>query len=233
MSNDQVPTEVRRIRRLVGAVARPDDEMVRIHLLHARKKPWRPGSVRRVGGPPIGLTEQTRPHHEGGYMQHLITVDLADAPELRKVNRLAGVRAVAVFIRDAMDNDAYEPNSGETAVVRLTDGDLVHGEWTGEAVEDPPARSLEIYPVDVPVRAFEDDEAFYVDKPAPDIKKLYDLNCELMSADRIGGRPIYFDGDSHDDTDFLMQFSESIVDVSLGDAGTMYVFVDDAYWSGH
>jgi hypothetical protein len=235
MSDETQPKSVRRLERLVEAVARPDDEMVRVQLMRAGKKPWLPGTVRRAGGPPIGVTERTRPKHDDGYLQHLITVDLAETPELRTVDELAGVRAVAVFIRDAMENDAFEPDSGETAVVLLTDDDIARGEWPGELVDDPPARALRLYPVDVPARAFEDNDDFYADGQTPHIKKLYDLHCELMSADRIGGRPIFFDGDS-DRTGtggFLMQFSEFIVDVNLGDAGTMYVFTDDAYWSGH
>jgi hypothetical protein len=139
---------------------------------------------------------------------------------------------LALFIREAMENDAYLPGSGETAVMLLTDADLARGEWTGEPVDDPPARAFDLYPVDVPARAFDDDDAFYDDPDDPGVKKRWDLHCALMSADRIGGRLIAFAGDDPADG-FLLQFSEFLVDVNLGDAGTMYVFRDDAYWTGH
>ena len=226
------PTEVRGLRTLVDAVATADDEMVRVYLMHARDEPWRPGSVNRAGGPPIGVDEQTRPRHDGRYLQHLLTVDLDRAPDVRAAAKLDGVRALALFIRDALDNDAYEPGNGETAVVLLTDADLARGGWTGEPVDDPPARAYDLYPVDVPDRAFDDNDAFYADADQPAVKKLWELHCALMSADRVGGRLITYSGTERSDG-FLLQFSEFLVDVNLGDAGTMYVFPDDAYWSCH
>ena len=35
------------------------------------------------------------------------------------------------------------------------------------------------------------------------------------------------------DDSWLFQLSEDLVEVNLGDAGTMYVFTDRAYWDGH
>jgi hypothetical protein len=232
MPDDDRPKEVRKLQQLADTVARPDDEMLRVYIMRSREEPWRPDSVSRAGGPPIGVTEQTRPRYKNGYMQHLITIDLAETPELRTADGLAGARAVAVFVRDAMENDAFIPESGETAVMLLSDDDVARGGWIGEAVEDPPPRRLELYPVDVPARAFEDNDDFYADEPSPDVKQLWDLHCKLMSASRIGGPVIHFSG-SDRTAGFLLQFSEFIVDVNLGDAGTMYAFVDDAYWTGH
>ena len=232
MAKDDRPKEVRELQQLAEMVALPDDEMLRVYVMRSRETPSKPNEVSRAGGPPVGVTEQTRPRHEDGYMQHLITVDLAETPELRTVDRLAGVRAVAVFIRDAMANDAFVPESGETAVVLLADDDVARGVWTGGSVADPPSRTLELYPVDVPDRAFEDNDDFYVDEPTAGIGTLWDLHCKLMSASRIGGPVIHFSGTDRT-AGFLLQFSEFIVDVNLGDAGTMYVYVDDAYWSGH
>lgn len=53
-----------------------------------------------------------------------------------------------------------------------------------------------------------------------------------MSENRIGGPVIHWSGDART-KDFILQFAEEVVDVNLGDAGTMYVYADTAYWSCH
>jgi hypothetical protein len=111
---------------------RPSTLSAAVDLIHPRRTAWQPGSVNRAGGPPIGVDERTRPQDDGRYFQHLLTVDLDSTPDVRAAAKLDGVRALALFIRDAMENDAYQPGSGETAVVLLTDADLARGEWTGE-----------------------------------------------------------------------------------------------------
>lgn len=227
------PNDVQRLRTRAATVATPSDDLVRVYLIDARTKPWKPGAVNRAGGPPIGVDEHTRPRHGDAYMHHLITVDLDETPEARTAAGIPDdVRAAAVFIRDARDNDAFEPGSGETAVRLLTAADLARGEWRGPRVDDPPPHEFDLHPVDVPRRAFDDNDAFYDNEEDPDVKKLWDLHCELMSAERVGGPLITFADDKRSDR-FLLQFSESVVDVNLGDAGTMYVFPDDAFWSCH
>jgi hypothetical protein len=228
-----LPEEVRKLHALVDAVATPDDQMVRIYLIHPTGKPWELGAVCRAGGPPIGVDPDTRPRAAGGgYKQHLLTVDLDAAPAARAAAKLDGVRALALFIDDAASNDAFLEDNTETAVLLLSDADFARGEWTGEAVDDPPAQGFELHPVDVPTRAFEDNDDFYFNEDATGVKELLALHNELMSAERVGGALISF-GDNERTDGFLLQFSEFVVDVNLGDAGTMYVFPDGAYWGGH
>lgn len=216
---------------LAARCARPTDALVRVDLIEPLPRAYRPGSVRRAGGAPIGVDERTRPRWRDGFMAHLLTVDLDDAPQLRAVADLAGVRALALFISDAAGNEAFQAGTGETALVRLSDADLAKGEWTGPAVADPPARAYRLHPLDVPARAFYDvfDPTFDEDAVEPDLDDLHDL---LVSADRIGGPVLHWSGDTYT-ADFLWQFSEAVVDVNLGDAGTMYVFAATAYWNCH
>jgi hypothetical protein len=61
---------------------------------------------RRAGGRPIGVDEHSRPRYRGRFMQHLITIDLDEAPRVRARTGLADARALAVFIGDA-DDTAY------------------------------------------------------------------------------------------------------------------------------
>jgi hypothetical protein len=226
-----MPSSPTAATELAARAARPGDRLVRVDLIEPLPRAYRPGSIRRAGGTPIGVDEHSRPRWRDRYMAHLLTVDLDDVPHLRAVADLAGVRALALFVSDAADNEAFQAGTPETALVRLTDADLAKGEWTGPAVEDPPARAYRLHPLDVPARAFYDvfDPTFDEDAVDPDLEDLHDL---LVSADRVGGPVLHWSGDPYT-TDFLWQFSEAVVDTDLGDAGTMYVYAATAYWNCH
>ena len=231
-----LPEEVIETRKLAAAMTRPGDDVTRLYLIESRDEPWPAGSICRAGGPPIGVDEQTRPRYQGSYMHHVITIDLELAPELRSIKLLAGARAVAVFISNAMENYAFEQDTDETAVVALTEQDLARGEWAGPPVDDPAPRAMDLHPVDVPARLFaQPDFDQFGESPvgplgggyeSPDMEK---LASSLLSADRCCGSLILSSCD--DETrNFVAQISEFIVDLNLGDAGTMYIFADRAFW---
>jgi hypothetical protein len=225
--DDQIPKRIAKVAALAAACARPGDDLIRVHLIKERKAPYASGSIRRAGGRPIGVDEHTRPRYDGQFMQHLLTIDLDEVPQVRVHAPLANARALAVFIADADDNCAWDADTDETAVLALTEDDLVRGEWNGPDVADPPARSFDLYPVDVPVRAFATD----IDEETAE-RKLWKLHLELMSSGRVGGPVVHWSGDTNTDG-FVMQFHEEVVDVNLGDAGTMYVFTNAAYSTSH
>src|SRR5688500_3447535 len=134
-----------RLRQVIDLAKRctqAGDELFRVYLIDPQSRPYRPGSVRRAGGAPIGGDEDNRPRWQGAFMQHLLTVDLDEVPEIREVADLAPVRALALFISDADDNEAFEAGTPETALVRLTEADVARGEWRGERVADPEPRSF-------------------------------------------------------------------------------------------
>ena len=73
-------------------------------------------AVSRVGGEPIGMTRETWPLYEGKPMHHVITVERAAiVPSLPE-----GVAAVAVFVNDIGNNEAYMPDTAKTKVVMLS-----------------------------------------------------------------------------------------------------------------
>jgi predicted DNA-binding WGR domain protein len=224
---DGAPKDIVALRKLSASARERDEAIVRTYIIKVAK--GKPG-VMRAGGPPIGLTEKTRPKYGDAFMHHLLTLDLDVIPELRTQHKvLAKARAVALFISDAMNNDAFDKGTKETSVVTLGAKDLARGEWTGPDIGDPKPNALAAWPVDVPVRVFTFDRyADGVDDEDP-MAKLHD---ELMSACRAGGQVIHWSGDDPDDS-WLFQFNEDLVEVNLGDAGTMYVFTDHAYWTGH
>jgi predicted DNA-binding WGR domain protein len=224
---DGAPKDVVELRKLAARARAGDEATVRTYIIKVAK--GRPG-VMRAGGPPVGVTEETRPRYGGAFMHHLVTLDLDGLPELRKQHKgLAKARAVALFISDAMNNDAFDEDTDETAVVVLGAKDIARGEWAGPAVGDPAPSALAAWPVDVPVRVFTFDR--YADG-VDDDEPMAELHDELMSACRAGGQVIHWSGDEPDDS-WLFQFNEDLVEVNLGDAGTMYVFADRAHWDGH
>lgn len=223
------PEEIMDVRALAES-ARDEGELVtRVYFIVVGEEPWTKGSVNRAGGPPIGVAK--RPEYDGKPMQHLVTIDLAAMPEVKAThNKLAKARAVALFISDAMENEAFDEDTKETRVLILSDADIAKGEISGDDVNDPEPRGFTLWPVDVPSRVFKidrfDDE---VEATGGPICELYD---ELMSAARVGGDVIAWSGAAAQ-AGFLFQFAEELIDVNLGDAGTMYVFLDKAYWTGH
>lgn len=223
---DGAPKEITALRKLAAQARTGADPIVRTYLLTVAK--GKPGLM-HAGGAPIGVTEATRPRYGDAFMHHLITVDLEAMPELRTHKALAQARAVAVFISDAMNNDAFDDGTQETAVVVLTAADVARGAWTGPAVRDPRPNALAAWPVDVPARVFTFDR---YDDGVSDDDPLAALHDALMSACRAGGPVIHWSGDDPDDR-WLFQFNEDLVEANFGDAGTMYVFTDRAYWAGH
>ena len=224
---DGAPKDIVALRKLAARAREGDEAMARTYIIAVAK--GKPG-VMRAGGPPIGVTDKTRPKYDGAFMHHLITLDLDAMPELRKQHKpLARARALALFISDAMDNEAFDDGTEETAVIALGPKDIARGEWTGPAVGDPKPTALAAWPVDVPARVFTFDR--YADG-VDDGDPLAELHDKLMSACRAGGGVIHWSGDDPD-ASWVLQFNEDLVEVNLGDAGTMYVFTDRAYWTGH
>ncbi len=232
-----IPDEVKALAQLANKAKTAGEPMTRVYVMTSVDGPVAAAAaVTRAGGPPSGLTAATRPKYGDAFMHHLWTIDLDEVPELRRFAKLAGARAAALFIHDARENECFEPAAGRgaTAIVAISDAQLATGAWSDAAVDDPASRGLAVFPIDVPARVFDDTIDFFEleESDRARDKHLAELHMELMSASYLNGAPIYFQGDDHKG-EFLGQFSEAIVDVNLGDAGTMYVFSDLAFWACH
>lgn len=90
--------------------------------------------VDRVGGEPIGMTKETWPSYQGNPMHHVITFGRENIVREMPDN----VAAVAVFIQNYTHNDAYTPDTKETAVVLLTQSDLARGTTSAESIFGQP-----------------------------------------------------------------------------------------------
>jgi hypothetical protein len=238
----------------------PSAALERVYFIVPHEGAPPPGLVRRAGGPPIGVDERTRPALDGAFMHHLVTLDLDEVPELRRAAGLADARAVALFVSDHGDHDAVEPGSDEVAVVALSDSDVRDkGEWRGPEVDDPAPRFFSLVPIDVPAGVFAAEAAradvefsaleakegrfgrdalvamlrqFVARHAKTPAARLAALRSELMNDDHAGGRVVYWSEHTYDE-DFLFQFTEDLLDVDLGDDGTMYVFAKTAFVASH
>jgi hypothetical protein len=219
---------IKQIRELSSKLlATPDVRPTTIYFLEAIDKRPSPDSVARIGGKPIGITPDTWPLFDGKPMEHLITLDLAELPEL-KTGALADARAVALFIGDRMENEAYEPGTKETSIIVLSQDDIDKGEPPTSLRESgEPASRYEVTPVRVPASVFDDPHEEEEESPLHELRSaIYSSSCYA------GGKPLWLQFAEHEGH-FLFQFDESFIDVNLGDAGVMYVFTDTAFWQCH
>jgi hypothetical protein len=97
----------------------------------------KPDGISRAGGDPIGMTAATWPRYDGRPMAHVITV----AREHIVVPLPDHVAAIAVFVSDLGENEAYKPGNPHTGVVFLTAADVARGvtpasEILGDEVEE-------------------------------------------------------------------------------------------------
>lgn len=217
-----------KLRRLCEAyfAAHPDAARSPVTIFRRSTEPPSDGAIGRIGGRPFGVTRETWPTKDGDEdlpMEHLVTIDVASAPSLQ---RLEGVRAVALFCHSPPHNEAYRPGNSWTEVMLLSDEDVARGPYEGplpagrdEAVAVI-AEALEV-PSDCFGAATGTDAELEAIKAA-----LY------QSSAWSGPSPLWLQEPEHFG-DFLFQFDERFVHMNLGDSGVMYVFSDTAFWQCH
>ncbi|PCC75236.1 hypothetical protein SAMN02745121_04041 [Nannocystis exedens] len=205
-----VETPEQELRRLAASVPGPK---VRIYRLRRGEDEPAADAVARIGGTPRGVA--TPPVDRKEAMTHILTLDLAQLPELAA--RRPGVRSLSLYLPD--------PDTGE----RHRHGALV---WTREeelgrapgSTEDAATLLVEVF--DVPAQIFAGGE---LTGAAKRVRRIV-----YGSPGYVGGGPLWLqDGDPGVDPDFLFQFDESLAHINLGDSGVMYVFAGDIDWQCH
>lgn len=194
----------------------------RIYLLRKLEGDGHGKDLNRIGGAAPGVGPERWPTVDGDPMTHLFTLDLDTMPELRaRVSCEDGgvPRAVSVFCMNPDDNEAYEPDTEETAVVVSSAAQVaVAAEPPGEAALHDPGK-FEAVAVDVPPSVWKSRSS--------------DLRSEIYRCSgRALGEPIWLQSAEHFGS-FLCQFDEGFVSMNLGDTGVMYVFSDTAFWQCH
>jgi hypothetical protein len=173
-----------------------------------------PGSLNRVGGPPIGVSLRTWPRvskarlaklmkEAGGEwdgedtrMEHLFTVDLAGIG--KDLGAPEGARAMSVFISDALYNSAYSQGTDETAVVFLREEDCAKGPFKGAVPtrsEEHEVKTFSLVKIVVPSKVFVHDAT----EADADLGALH--KAIFNAPAYLGGEPIWVQGDP-DENDF-------------------------------
>lgn len=186
----------------------PRAPRIRVYLLEEASAvtPARAGSLSRVGGRPAGLPAARVPKDDDGEpLVHILTIDVADAPELRE--RYPEAAAIALFTPAPREGGRAE-ESEIVALPRAKGGKAGTG------------RALAVFGIDVPRAVFDDPAAL-----DPALRAVRDRIQH--AAGHLFGRPFWlqekpFDGDDGDG--FAMQIDDGLSDdLNLGD-GSLYVY---------
>ena len=164
-------------------------------------------TINRIGGSPIGIAPASWPKFKNKPMTHLITVDLKTVPlGYRPANR-----AISVFCANPDGNHASDPATRETKVILIPPKDIPRGETA------PPKNAPVLEPAKLIVQ-----------------KKAWRKDCYFGGDPAwLQGEPACFEPGGEDPPYsfiFVMQFSEHLVPMNLGDAGVMYVCTNGAFW---
>ena len=212
------------------AVSSAGDATTTIYLLNGTGKPPQSSDINRTAGAPIGVTDDSWPMYESAKMSHLITLDVSQTPNLAK-KLSEDTKAIAVFVSNLFDNEAFEPGTKESRVIEISKQDIAHGVGEWEPDEDDQEfskpQSFTCHELEVPEDLFSDNLCERSQKDP-----LVILLNAISHYGMAGGSPIWIQSPEHNGQ-FILQFSESLVTTNLGDGGEMYVFSDTAFWQCH
>ncbi|MDX1902708.1 MAG: toxin-antitoxin system YwqK family antitoxin [Thermonemataceae bacterium] len=171
-------------------------------------------SLNRIRGK-APVAEKNIPQHQEEPMEHIFTLEVATMPLLAQ--RLPKeTKALSLFVYNSDYNEAYSPDTEESAVRFWQENDIVAEKTEG-------SYSFSITELKVPT------EIFYQNYESPHTnteairKKVFNAPAYVL------GEPIWLQGDEYEGN-FLLQFDERFGDVNLGDSGVMYVFENTAFW---
>jgi hypothetical protein len=208
-----------RLRRLVAKTELEAD--TRIYLLE-RDESTNVSSYHRIQAAPQGLAAERWPRWQSEKMNHLLTLDCDQMPEVRALDpEFAHARGVALFIQSG---DPDDDGSAETTAVAMSEAEMSAGHGPGGA-------SFTAHALLVPSEVFtepDDDE--------PDDPALEKLRSELLNLPgRALGKPLWIQpqDEADDDEAVIVQLDERFADIELGDRGVMYVLTGGALWQNH
>lgn len=162
----------------------------------------RPGSWSRLGGAGVGGVPVPK-RKNGEPLEHVLTIDLTEAPELAA--RYKDARALALYVPD--------PRSGED----YGDSELVAIPQSATAATTPSdGEPLFVLPVDVPRAIFDRRDARSNPVLGEVRKAIFNRSGWAL------GAPMWIQEPEGDD-DLVMQLSEGL-GINVGDCGSLYVF---------
>ena len=171
----------------------------------------------RVGGRAPGLKAEV-PTHGGAPLHHVLTLELADVPEL--ATRYPGAAGLALFVLDGWDSD---PDTTARPFKLLPVAQMEPHDATGSEC------GIQFEALDVPVSIFDDPSG--LKGPAGMLRDLL-----YRGGGHIMGGPLWMhDGPYGANENFILQLNDELIQesINLGDAGDLYVFADHAEWACH
>ena len=176
-----------------------------------------------IAGYPVCVPESRWPMYKGSPMDHVLTLDLNSVPEL-KIPGLEGYRAIALFVSDLLENEAWGPNNHEVELIKLRQEEI---DSCSDDRNQEGLQGFKCQLVELPASIF-DEETPHLEEDDP----IYTLRSTLSEVAVIGGKPMWIQEEEYGES-IIIQFNEDFVDMNLGDAGVMYVFEDTAFWQCH
>ncbi len=204
----------------------PNAARTKIYYLWKEKKAAAAGELMRIGGAPIGFASVADfpKDSEAVRMEHILTLDVERLP-LLAAKLSEGTKAVSLFVSNPQENEAYEPESGYSALRFLTGADLAAAPAAcADYTPYTPAKSVGIAELDFPLDCFDPELASESSDLSDLLHLLMNVPCYLL------GAPIWIQGEEGDEELFLGQFDDKFADINLGDSGIMYLFSNAAFW---
>jgi antitoxin component YwqK of YwqJK toxin-antitoxin module len=202
--------------------ANPSKQTTTIYWLQKNKEETEEAqNYNRIAGPAFGVDAKSIPMYDEEYMDHILSLDLRSMP-LLAASFPEDVKVISLYVANPDVNSAYTVDTNETRILELREEDLKKGVFEAEEYEPYDAVvTMHIVELKVPTAIFA------ADVTNEDIRGI--KNDLFNAPGYVLGEPIWIQEEVYCDY-FIMQFSEGLVDINLGDSGTMYVFKDTAFW---
>jgi len=220
---ERVYTKEEKFTRFYAGIKAHIDKEAHEYIYRISPADTKQNSLSSIGG--NGLNISSYPQYQDSNMQHVLTLDLNDFECLQK--KYPDLRAIALYINDLMDNEAFEIDSGETKVLLLKQEDInsTPAKDKNTATKE---QGLNIEKIKIP-QAFLKKSVLDYD----DGSWQAELYGYIYNFNYVCGDPTWVQNEDRDDG-FIVQFDDSLLDINLGGgpfgSGIMYVFEDDAYW---
>lgn len=208
-----------RVARIHALSERLSLPKVSIYLLERSREEAGDTDVGRSGGAAVGVSDDEWPTHKGEPMEHVLTLDLDQMPDVRARRGLDGVRAIALFVPDrdggaALDRGVVKMLSAEQAA---------KGPSVTRAPKGERAAKILVERVMVPEELFASERSWTV--TGADESTLRALKRAVASArGRVLGLPFWIQGPEDEPGSFVAQFDEGLAHINTGDMGLIYVF---------
>ena len=206
-------------------------DTITAYLIKKKEQEPNDNELNRLAGSPIGTSEDAWPRFGNHKMHHILTLDLETTPTLKPVFK-SDTRAVALFLSDIVDHEALTPGSEHVSVVQLTQQQIDMGvnknipAYDDEFISSS-AASFSCHEVILPQSVFDPDYVYSAGN-----KQHEKLQDAIWEYDFAAGEPLWLHDDYYSKP-FVLQFSEELVDINMGDGGLMYMFIDTAFIQSH